>query len=139
MNDVTIKIKGLQVIEETGDTIETMVSGKHYIKNNKHYLLYDEIDEESCAKTKNTIKFTDKYAEVTRKGNISGKLIFEQGKNNQSLYSTPFGEMLIEILTKEVKIKEEDKKIKLDIDYEIYANNSKVSDSKINITAQTYE
>lgn len=135
MNDVTIKIKGLQVVEETGDTVEMMVPGKHYIKNNKHYLLYDEIDEESGEKIKNTIKFTDTYAEVVRKGTISGRLVFEEGKNNQSLYSTPFGELLVEVLTKEIKIKEEEKNINLNIDYELYANNSKVSDSNIDIKA----
>lgn len=132
-DNVLVRISGLQVVEETGDSIEMMSTGKHYIKNNKHYLLYNEIDEESGAKIQNTIKFNETSAEVMRKGLISGKLVFNKGKNNQSIYSTPYGELLIEVLTKEIKMKQQEDNVNLTIDYELYANNSKVSDSKIEI------
>lgn len=139
MSDVTIKIVGLQVVEETGDTVETMVPGKHYIKGGKHYLLYDEIDPDNGETTKNTIKFTDSYAEVIRKGTVNARLVFEEGKNNQSIYSTPFGELLVEVLTKDIKVKESETDVNLNIDYELYANNSKVSDSNIDIKAISVE
>ena len=123
----------MQVIENTGDNVEIITPGRHYIKNNKHYLLYDDIDEESGRTTKNTIKFNKTSAEVLRKGNISGRLLFDKGKNNQSLYSTPFGDLLVEIMTKDVMLEESAEGVNLKIDYELYANNSKVSDSKIEI------
>ncbi len=132
-NDVLIKVTGLQVIEETGDTIEMMARGKHYIRNNKHYLLYDEIEDEEQPKVKNIIKFNDEFAEITRQGMVNGKLIFEKGKNNQSLYGTPFGDLLVEVVTKNIDLKSNDDALNLKIDYELYANNSKVSDSKIEI------
>ena len=132
-NNVVIKISGLQVVENTGDNVEVIAMGKHYIKNNKHYLLYDEIDEESGITTKNTIKFNEDSAEVMRKGIINGKLVFSKGNNNQSLYSTPYGDLLVEVLTKNIALKHEEENVNLKIDYELYANNSKVSDSKIEI------
>ena len=132
-NNVVIKISGLQVVENTGDNVEMIAMGKHYIKNNKHYLLYDEIDEESGATTTNTIKFNEERAEVLRKGIINGKLVFEKGDNNQSIYSTPYGYLLVEVLTKNIALKEQAENVNLTIDYELYANNSKVSDSKIEI------
>ena len=132
-NKVVIRVSGLQVAEDTGDNVELIASGKHYIKNNKHYLIYDEIDEESGTKTKNKIKFNDEFAEVTRNGVISGKLLFEKGSNNQSLYSTPYGDMLVEILTKEIELRQAEDNLNLKLDYELYANNAKVSDNKIEI------
>ena len=31
-NNVIIKISGMQVVEETGDNVEMLAMGKHYIK-----------------------------------------------------------------------------------------------------------
>lgn len=132
-NNVIVKISGLQVVENTGDSVEMMAPGKYYMKNNKHYVIYDDIDEESGSKTKNTIKFNDTCAEVLRKGIVNGRLKFAKGENNQSLYSTPFGDLLVEVLTKDINLMEEEENVNLKIDYELYANNSKVSDSKIEI------
>lgn len=132
-NNVVVKVSGLQVVEDTGDSVEMISVGKHYIKNSKHYLLYDEIDDENGTRIKNTIKFTENGAEVLRKGIINGKLVFAKGKSNQSLYSTPYGDLFIEILTKDIQLKQQEDNVNLKIDYELYANNSKVSYSKIEI------
>lgn len=131
--DVLIRISGLQVMEETGDSIEMMAFGKHYKDDGRHYLSYEDIEEESGAKTQNIIEFTENRVEVSRKGNVNGKLTFKKGENNQSLYSTPFGDMLLEVLTKNIALNEETEQIDLMIDYELYANNNKVSDSRIEI------
>jgi uncharacterized beta-barrel protein YwiB (DUF1934 family) len=138
-NNVIIRVSGLQKIDDTGENVELLATGKHYIKNGKHYLLYDEFDEESGVTTKNTIKFNETSAEVMRKGIINGKLIFSRGDNNQSIYSTPYGELLVEILTSHIELREQQDSINLQIDYELYANNNKVSDSKIEIDIRENE
>ena len=33
-NDAIIKISGLQVVDDSGQSVETISTGKHYIKNN---------------------------------------------------------------------------------------------------------
>lgn len=132
-NNVIVKISGLQIVEETGDNVEILAVGKHYIKNNKHYLIYEEIEDDNGTVTKNTIKFNDMRAEVMRKGVANGKLIFQKGENNQSIYSTPFGELLIEVLTKDIELNQQQDNINLKIDYELYANNNKISNNKIEI------
>ena len=124
---------GLQMVDDTGDNVESMSAGKYYLKNDKHYVLYEDMDDENDEITKNTIKFNSETVEVTRKGLVTGKLVFKKGKNNQSLYSTPFGDLLMEVYTKDILLEEKEDNIDLKIDYELYANNSKVSDSIINI------
>ncbi len=135
-NDVLIKISGLQSLDELSDSVELMARGKYYEKNEKHYLLYDDIEEESGMKTQNTIKFTDSLVELKRNGIVNGKLVFRKGENNQSLYSTPYGDMLLEVLTKDIALKKIAEQVNLKIDYELYANNTKVSDSRIEIDIQ---
>ena len=132
-NNVLIKISGLQMVDDTGDNVESMSAGKYYLKKGKHYILYEDMDDENDEITKNTIKFNSETVEVTRKGLVTGKLVFKKGKNNQSLYSTPFGDLLMEVYTKDILLEEKEDNIDLKIDYELYANNSKVSDSIINI------
>ncbi|MBQ2642814.1 MAG: DUF1934 domain-containing protein [Eubacterium sp.] len=131
--DVLIKIIGLQVVGDEDDEIEVLTKGQHYFKNDQHYILYDEYEEETEEKIKNVIKFNANRAEVSREGFISAKLEFEKGKMNQTLYATPLGDILMEIKTKEIKLKEKDDNINLKIDYELYADSEKLSDSEIEI------
>ncbi len=130
-NEVVIKISGLQKLNETGDDVEFLAAGKYYKKNNKHYLLYEDMDEEFDKLTKNTIKFDNDWVEVTRKGVVSSKLVFRKGENNQSIYYTPFGDMLMEVYTKDIELKEKEKNINLKIDYTLAVNSAKLSDNRI--------
>lgn len=75
-NNVLIKISGLQMVDDTGDNVESMSAGKYYLKKDKHYVLYEDMDDENDEITKNTIKFNSETVEVTRKGLVTGKLDF---------------------------------------------------------------
>lgn len=131
-NDVVIKISGLQVIDESGESIETMSAGKHYIKNNKHFALYDEVAENDI-KTNNIIKFNKDFMEVTRKGAVNTRLKFALNETNQSLYSTPMGDLLIEIWTKKIDLQERGNDVNLLVDYELFVDGDKVSDNNIEV------
>ena len=134
--NVIIKISGLQVVEDTGDNVEVMAVGKHYIKKNKHYILYDEIDDENQEKTHNIIKFNQDIVEIVRKGFTGARLVFEENAKNQSLYSTPMGDLLIEILTDNISVNEKETgDVSLKVDYQIHIDGNKVSDNQIEINA----
>lgn len=132
-NEVVIKISGLQKLNETGDDVEFLAAGKYYKKNNRHYLLYEDIDEEFDKLTKNTIKFDNDWVEVTRKGVVGSKLVFRKGENNQSIYNTPFGDMLMEVYTKDIAMEELENNINLKIEYTLTVNSAKLSDNSISI------
>lgn len=131
--EVVVKICGLQVVEDTKDAIETMSTGTYYKKNEKHYLFYEEIDEETKVETKNSIKFDNETVEITKKGGVNSKLSFNVGKLSQALYSTPFGDLLIETETENIEIEEVEEEIVLKIKYKLFINNDKVSDSEIEL------
>lgn len=135
-DNVVIKVSGLQVVENTRDNVEVMAMGKHYRRKNKHYLLYDEIEDESQEKTSNLIKFNDEIVEIVRKGFTDGRLVFEENAMKQSLYSTPMGDLLIEILTNKITVSEQEPgNVTLKVDYEIYVDGRKISDNQIEINA----
>ena len=69
-NNVLIKISGLQMVDDTGDNVESMSAGKYYLKKDKHYVLYEDMDDENDEITKNTIKFNSETVEVTRRASL---------------------------------------------------------------------
>ena len=133
--NVVIKISGLQIVENTGDNVEVIAKGKHYLKKDKHYLLYGEYENDENTKTSNMIKFNNDIVEITRKGQVDGKLIFQENQKKQSLYSTPMGDLLIEVLTKEIEVSDDDDDVNLKIKYQIHVDGNKVSDNEIDISA----
>ena len=133
--NVVIKISGLQIVENTGDNVEVIAKGKHYLKKDKHYLLYEEYENDENTKTSNMIKFNNDIVEITRKGQVDGKLIFQEKQKKQSLYSTPMGDLLIEVLTKEIEVSDDDDDVNLKIKYQIHVDGNKVSDNEIDISA----
>ncbi len=134
--DVLIKVCGLQIVEKTGDNVEVLAQGKHYVKKDKHYILYDEIEDESDLKTSNIIKFNEDVVEIIRKGSMGGKLVFQENTRNQSLYSTPMGDMFIEILTENITVNESEDDVNLKVKYQIYIDGNKISDNEITINAR---
>lgn len=133
--NVVIKISGLQIVENTGDNVEVIAKGKHSLKKDKHYLLYEEYENDENTKTSNMIKFNNDIVEITRKGQVDGKLIFQENQKKQSLYSTPMGDLLIEVLTKEIEVSDDDDDVNLKIKYQIHVDGNKVSDNEIDISA----
>ena len=101
--EVLISISGLQVSPESEtDTVEMIAPGEYYFRNNKHYLVYNEVEEgQTEPSTKNVIKFSNDYMEVIKKGPMSVHMVFEKDKKNISYYNTPFGSLLIGIEAKD--------------------------------------
>ena len=65
---------------------------------------------------------------------MAGNLIFEKGEKNETTYSTPFGDLNMDIITNDIQIEELDKQINLKIVYELFAQNEKVSDHTIDVS-----
>lgn len=134
--DIIISIKGLRVTADTDEDVEVITPGKYYMKNNKHYLLFEEVEEESGASVKNIIKLSPQYVEVTKKGTINSKLCFEKKKSYQSIYSTMFGEFLMETKTDDVILKEDEDSIDATIKYELFINGESMSTNNIVINVK---
>ncbi len=138
--DVLVKISGLQFAgEEDSDSVEVITSGTYYKKNNKHYVLYDEVMEGSTEVTKNVIKIGTDSMEVTRKGPANVHMVFEKDKKNVSYYYTPFGNLLIGIDAKSIQVEESELDINVKIRYGLEINYEHVSDCHITVDVKSKE
>jgi len=138
--DVLVKISGLQFAgEEDSDSVEVITSGTYYKKNGKHYVLYDEVMEGTTEITKNVIKIGSDSMEVTRKGPATVHMVFEKDKKTVSYYYTPFGNLLIGIDAKSIRIEESDLDINVKVNYGLEINYEYVADCHITVDVKSKE
>lgn len=102
--NVKISVSGTQC-DEGGNEVQTScrASGQYYEKNNCRYLLYEEQDGESGAVTSNTLKIRDNVLELSRRGGIRSRMIFEAGRTCPAGYDTAYGSMQLEVYTESLK------------------------------------
>lgn len=135
--EVVLAIRGLQMAPtDEADTIEMIAPGEYYYRNDKHYVLYDEVVEGQSEVTKNIVKFKDDYMEITKKGASSVHMIFEKNKKNVTYYYTPYGSLLIGIDAHNVAVEEQEDYIHINVDYALEINCEHVANCKITMTVK---
>ena len=134
--EVLLSIRGLQIApDDQKDTVEVYTPGQYYFRNGKHFFLYEEVEEGSKKVTKNVIKVTDDYMELTKKGLVNVHMVFERDKKNVTYYYTPYGSLLVGIDAYKVEVHEEDSEIQIDVEYALEVNNEHLANCHIGIKA----
>ena len=131
--EVLIALKGLQFAldEEGANALETITPAEYYKRNGSHYVIFDEAVEGFLENTKNIFKFKENSLDLTKKGLINVHMIFEENKKNMTNYATPYGNILIGIDARSVKMKEQEGHIEVDVDYALEINYEHFADCKI--------
>lgn len=123
--DVLVKISGFHVTpgdEDANDPVEVITAASYYKRNGKHYVLYDEYQEDDNSLIKNRIKFDADAVEVQKEGAISTRLVFDPKQKNTTVYETPFGALSMGVTAKRIYLEEQPSKIHLDMDYILDVN-----------------
>lgn len=136
--NVLIHVRGLQMMEVGDDQepIELVVPGEYYFRNGSHYLRYEEILDESSEPTINYIKISSSSMEVRKQGLVNVHMVFEQGKKNMTLYTTPFGTLQMGIAATGMELKESEDSIDMKVDYALDMNEEHVADCYLSVQAQ---
>ena len=136
--EVLLTISGLHMDafsdepDEDNAPIEVITPATYYLKNGKHYVLYDELVEGMLGSIKNTIKITgDSKLEMKKTGITNTNMVFEKEKINVTQYDTPYGEMMVGVYTKDMKVNVEEHNIDVSIAYALDVNSEKVADCSI--------
>lgn len=139
--EVLLTLQGLQFDqrEVDSDKIEMVTVGDYFKKNDRHYVVYEEITEGFEQPTKNRLKFSDHMVELTRNGLVNVHMVFQENKKNMSNYNTPFGQILVGIDTKRINIDEKEDNIVVDVDYALDINYEFLSDCHIKIDIRSKE
>lgn len=138
-NKVILSIKGVQhEFGEDGAT-EVITTGNYYLKNGKHYILYDEVIPETGEQISNTLKMTPNRIDMIKHGKYGTHMVFEPDTKNMSLYPTPYGMMEVCFNTFSVEVNEAEEEISTQIEYALEINDDFISDCTIEIRVQAKE
>ena len=132
---VLLTLRGMQFDQsgENADRISTAANGDYYKKNNKHYVIYEELTEGFDQPTKNRLKFSGDMVELSRSGSVNVHMVFQVNKKNLTNYNTPFGQILMGINTKKIQIQEQENHITLEVEYSLYVSDEFLSDCHMQI------
>lgn len=132
---VLLTLQGMQFDQsgENADQIGITADGDYYKKNDKHYVLYEEVAEGFVQPTKNRLKFSEDIVELSRSGPVNVHMVFQENKKNLTNYITPFGQILMGIDTKEIQVTEREEQITVEVHYVLEINDEFLSDCHMKI------
>ena len=139
--DVLVTISGLQIMcmAEDSEPVEVITAGDYYKKNNKHYVIYDEVTEGFDGTTKNIIKLQEDCVDITKRGITNVHMVFEKNKKNITCYQTPFGNLMLGIDAKNISIKEDEHDISVNVEYALELNYEHIADCTVKMAIQSKE
>ncbi len=132
--DVWIKVKGISLSGGEEDITELKTSGNYYRKNDKIYILYEEIPEDAGHAAKNTLKLYGDCVELIRKGGNSVNIVFSPKESWESQYVTPYGCLKMTFVTESISIEERADEIAVMIKYQILSGEDVLSENVLEIT-----
>lgn len=138
--DVIVSVCGLQfdsLETEAPDPVEVITVGEYYKKNNKHYVVFNEKMEGFEGTTSNTFKITDNSLDIMKQGVTNVHMVFEKDKKNITSYTTPYGNLMVGILAKEINVIEQEENIDVHIEYALEMNYEHLADCQIKINIKS--
>lgn len=128
--DVLVKVSGMQ-FDMGNEPIELVINGTYYLKNGKHYVLYEEQPEDDDVIIRNIVKFNDHNFEMIKRGGNNSYLRFEKGSQTSTVYQTPVGPIQIDIFARNFEFSETDREISARIKYTLDINYEFVSECEV--------
>ena len=136
--EVLVCVSGLQVIDQNQEAqpLEIITPGEYFRRNEKDYILYDEVTEGFDGVTKNRIKIGENSLEIVKKGVSNAHMVFEPGKQSMTCYDTPFGSIVLGIRGGNVEISRSENVIDVQADYRLEVEDVPFADCRIHINIQ---
>lgn len=116
-NKAIISIKSSQDIDQDG--ISVVTPGEFFILDKGFKTVYKETELSGMEGTITTLNIFDKSVELIREGSTTALMNFEKGKENVSLYNTPYGVLELRTKTSQLDILVDNNGGKIVIEYEM--------------------
>ncbi|MGN0331962.1 MAG: DUF1934 domain-containing protein [Lachnospiraceae bacterium] len=118
--------------QDENEPIEVITPATYYLKNGKHYVVYDEVVEGMPGTIKNMIRISeDGLLEISKSGLTSTRMVFERDRINMTPYETPYGELMVGVYTKKMQVDVSEENIDVKVSYALDINSEKVADCNI--------
>ncbi len=113
--------------------METVIFGKYYKKNGRHYLFYDELIEGTDGVTSNRVIIAPDRMELVRKGALNTVMTFESGRMIREDYHTPYGTLSMGVDTKKFLVCENEDGLFIQTEYLLEVNGAYASFNRMEI------
>ncbi len=130
-----ISIKGIQTYEDSDDKsdISFLTEASLEMQDGVYFIDYKESEITGLEGTDTCIEVGSNYVSLMRKGTVNTHMLFMKDRKTSSYYTTPYGDMQIDIFTKNLNIDLTTDGGKLDVDYFIDINNVSTGKNKFQI------
>lgn len=144
-SEVKVSIEGIQVGFDEEDKasapipIRTVNPGKYYEKNNKKYVIYEELFDKDNPKSviNNTVIIEEDCFQIIRSGFVRSRLQFKAGERYATSLVTPMGAMYMVADTSICKVLQSEDEIYLRSSYELSINDKKISTNAVEISIRS--
>ncbi len=133
--EVVITIDGRQEGDEEGIVIS--VPGIYHFTNRVHYVQYEEHESDSGKIVENMLRITLEQVVLTKKGPQMSKMIFNPKEITQTSYQTPYGDLILDIQTSCLRVKEQEDKIVVNLMYSLSEGGGELSKNKLRIVIES--
>lgn len=137
--DVLVSVSGLQSELEEDEALEVVTPAIYHKQNGKHYIKYEEFLEDSNRPTNVLLKLSEQKMELLKKGEVNVHMLFEEGKQNTTIYQMPYGQLMMGLNTMSMSLEETETEINAEIIYGLDINYAHVSDCQIKIRVSARE
>lgn len=131
-----LTVIGTQRDESGEEQTSQTAAAEYHTGNGCIYIFYEEAAADGGEITKNIIKLKGGILELTKKGAVNARMVFEPGKEHMTLYSTPFGALPMGVLTDTVENALSEEEIRISAVYSLTSQGSPISGCKILIKMQ---
>lgn len=134
MDKVIVTVIGIQkdILGEE-NRIELVSIGKHYYKNDVHYILYNDGEDSGLEETSTLLKVEKANVTLIRKGSVMQEQYFAESSESQSVYKTPYGKFNLSVLTRKLDISYGSISGNIDIVYDLSIEDQWQSDNRLHI------
>lgn len=117
---VVISIKGVQTYENAQpDTMELVTRGIMAREAEGYRLEYEESEMTGLEGTSTIIQVQPEQVTLTREGEFTTQMVFQEGRRHLSMYNTPYGAMTVGVNTRHLLARVDENGGEVEIDYAI--------------------
>lgn len=137
--DVHITVTGVSLDESGQETAtELTTRGQYFEKDDSRFLLYEEQDPDSGAVVRSTLKIKNHTVELSKSGAVRSRMIFETGKTHRTSYDTPYGSLLLDICTDDLKSAWSDNTGSVQLAYRLLTEDALLSRNRLFIKIKSF-
>ena len=120
--------------EEEPDSLDFSTEGEYLFLDDVGCLSYQESEVTGMEGTRTSMTIAPNRVEVFRNGTVTSRMVFEEGRKNSFLYSTPFGDATMGVDTRKIRRHVDENGGRVEIDYVVDMEHAVVARNKFEIT-----